>query len=100
MLRLRTGRPGQLPSPEEAAAYQYTPSERLTSTDSPVRTSSATPTRSSRSSTSLVARTGADELMITTNVLDHAERLRSYELIREAVGPDPGIPARLIEARV
>ena len=25
MLRLRTGRPGQLPSPEEAAAYTYTP---------------------------------------------------------------------------
>ena len=48
----------------------------------------------------LTTRTGVDELMITTNAFDHADRLRSYELIRDAVGPDPGIPARLTEARV
>jgi hypothetical protein len=27
-----------------------------------------------------VARTGADELMITSQVFDHAARLRSYEI--------------------
>ena len=34
----------------------------------------------------LVAETGADELMILSDVYDHAARLRSYELIAEAVG--------------
>ena len=29
--------------------------------------------------------TAADELMLTTNVYDHAERLRSYELVAEAL---------------
>jgi alkanesulfonate monooxygenase SsuD/methylene tetrahydromethanopterin reductase-like flavin-dependent oxidoreductase (luciferase family) len=29
------------------------------------------------------ARTGADELMVTTQVYDHAARLRSYELLAE-----------------
>jgi hypothetical protein len=32
----------------------------------------------------LVTRTQADELMITTMVYDHADRVRSYELIAEA----------------
>ena len=33
-----------------------------------------------------VARTGADELMITSQVFDHVARLRSYELLAEAFG--------------
>jgi alkanesulfonate monooxygenase SsuD/methylene tetrahydromethanopterin reductase-like flavin-dependent oxidoreductase (luciferase family) len=28
-----------------------------------------------------VARTGADELMITSHIFDHAARLRSYEIL-------------------
>jgi alkanesulfonate monooxygenase SsuD/methylene tetrahydromethanopterin reductase-like flavin-dependent oxidoreductase (luciferase family) len=34
----------------------------------------------------LLARTGADELMITTNVWDHDERMRSFELVAELAG--------------
>ncbi len=34
----------------------------------------------------LVAETGADELMILSDVYDHADRLRSYQRIAEAVG--------------
>src|SRR5260221_8514044 len=34
----------------------------------------------------LVAETGADELMIVSDVYDHAKRLRSFELIASAVG--------------
>jgi alkanesulfonate monooxygenase SsuD/methylene tetrahydromethanopterin reductase-like flavin-dependent oxidoreductase (luciferase family) len=30
------------------------------------------------------ARTGADELMITAQIYDHAARLRSFELVQEA----------------
>jgi alkanesulfonate monooxygenase SsuD/methylene tetrahydromethanopterin reductase-like flavin-dependent oxidoreductase (luciferase family) len=33
----------------------------------------------------LADRTGADELMITTMVHRHAERLRSYELVAEVM---------------
>jgi alkanesulfonate monooxygenase SsuD/methylene tetrahydromethanopterin reductase-like flavin-dependent oxidoreductase (luciferase family) len=31
-----------------------------------------------------IARTGADELMITAHIHDHAARLRSYEIIQAA----------------
>ncbi len=44
----------------------------------------------------LVAETGADELMIVSDVYDHALRLRSFELIAEAVAGrsanDDGVP--------
>jgi alkanesulfonate monooxygenase SsuD/methylene tetrahydromethanopterin reductase-like flavin-dependent oxidoreductase (luciferase family) len=32
----------------------------------------------------LVEKTWADELMVTTNIYGHAERVRSYELLAEA----------------
>jgi len=34
----------------------------------------------------LVARTGADELMVTANIYDHAKRKRSFEIVAEAHG--------------
>ena len=34
----------------------------------------------------LVAETGADELMIVSDVYDHATRLRSFEMIAETQG--------------
>ena len=34
----------------------------------------------------LVAETGADELIIVSDVYDHAARLRSFELIADAAG--------------
>ena len=33
---------------------------------------------------SFIARTGADELMITSQIYDHAARLRSYEIAAQA----------------
>ncbi len=32
-----------------------------------------------------LARTGADELMVTAQVFDHAARVRSFEILAEAV---------------
>ena len=33
-----------------------------------------------------VAQTGADELMITSQIFDHAARLRSYEIVAGCLG--------------
>lgn len=41
----------------------------------------------------LIAETGADELMIVSDVFDHTARLRSYELIAEAVGAGSSVSA-------
>jgi alkanesulfonate monooxygenase SsuD/methylene tetrahydromethanopterin reductase-like flavin-dependent oxidoreductase (luciferase family) len=37
----------------------------------------------------LIAATGADELMAISIVYEHAERIRSYEILAEAVGAVP-----------
>jgi alkanesulfonate monooxygenase SsuD/methylene tetrahydromethanopterin reductase-like flavin-dependent oxidoreductase (luciferase family) len=83
--------PGPLPNPEEAAAYPYTPDERER-----VRAFTADhvvgdPDAVRQGLDELLARTQADELMITTNVHQHADRLHSFELVAQLAGqPAPG----------
>jgi luciferase family oxidoreductase group 1 len=84
-LRLRSGRPGTLPSPEEAAEFEYGP-DQLEFIDS--WTSShvvGSPATVRDGLLELQRTTAADELMLTTNVYDHADRLRSYELVAAAL---------------
>jgi luciferase family oxidoreductase group 1 len=85
-LRLRSGRPGRYPTPEEAAEYRFTPAEREAVrgwTSAHVVGSPAT-VRSGLEA--LVAETGADELIVTTLTHDPVDRRRSYELVAEVVG--------------
>ena len=90
VVRMRSGRPGPLPSPEEAAAHDYTPAEL----DQVRRYRRAQvlgdPPAVAAELRGLAERTGADELMVMTSVHDHAERLRSYRLIAEALAPQVG----------
>jgi luciferase family oxidoreductase group 1 len=85
ILRLRAGRPGLYPTPEEAAAYRYTPSEREAVKAWTASHVVGAPDQVAAGLAALVERTGADELMISTMVHGHPERLRSYELVAEAV---------------
>jgi len=94
-LRLRTGRPGPLPSPEEAAAYPYTPLDREIIASRQASSIVGSPETVRRGLTALLADTGADELMITTMVFDPADRVRSFELVAELAAG-----ARRGEARV
>jgi luciferase family oxidoreductase group 1 len=79
--RRHRGERGPLPSPEEAADYHFTPFEKEA-----VRSWTGThviggPDTVRARLDELAAATAADELMITTMVHDHADRMRSYELI-------------------
>ena len=83
-VRMRSGKPGPLPSPEEAMGYPYTPAERRLAdayrSMQVIGDSSTVRTRIE----GLAERTMADEVMVTTNVYDHAERLGSYERLAAA----------------
>jgi luciferase family oxidoreductase group 1 len=81
--QLRSGRPGVLPSPEEAAAYDYSPQERAIADSWTATAIVGSPETVRLGLSELVATTSADELMITTTVHGHRERLRSYELVSE-----------------
>lgn len=83
-VRMRSGNPGTLPSPEEAMAYPYTPAERRLA-DAYRSMHIVGDTQSVRARIEEVAEhTAADEVMVTTNVYDHGERLRSYERLAAA----------------
>jgi luciferase family oxidoreductase group 1 len=82
-VRMRSGNPGPLPSPEEAMAYPYTQAERRLA-DAYRSMQIVGEPRTVRAKIEEVAEhTAADEVMVTTNVYDHAERLRSYERLAE-----------------
>jgi alkanesulfonate monooxygenase SsuD/methylene tetrahydromethanopterin reductase-like flavin-dependent oxidoreductase (luciferase family) len=80
-VRLRSGRPGRLPSPEEAAEHDYSPSERLI-LDSRTRGQVVGDPDTVRAGLDALRReTQADELMITAMIYDFRDRVRSYELV-------------------
>ena len=78
-VRLRQGRPGLLPTPEEAAAHDYGPAERAVLASRASGQVTGGPDAVRRGLERLLDTTGADELMVTTMVHDHRERLASYE---------------------
>ncbi|WP_414638002.1 LLM class flavin-dependent oxidoreductase [Actinophytocola sp.] len=84
-LKLRKGAPEPLATPEEAAAYPYDAQERAFADDRFTDQAVGSVETVRRQLTGLLARTGANELMLTTMVYDIADRIRSYELIAEKV---------------
>ncbi|MGW1898773.1 LLM class flavin-dependent oxidoreductase [Streptomyces hirsutus] len=86
MVRLRTGRPGLVPTPEEAEAHPFSPVERDFVDSWNANVVHGTPDEVRAGLDDLQKRTGADELMITANAHSGDIRLRSYELIADAYG--------------
>ena len=91
-LQLRLGRPGPVPTPEEAAAYPYTAEERTFVDERLAGQVIGSPQTVRAGVTDLVGTTGVDELMVVTNTHDGADRLRSYRLLAEALDATPGEP--------
>ncbi|HEY1077900.1 MAG TPA: LLM class flavin-dependent oxidoreductase [Fontimonas sp.] len=83
-LRIRRGEFLPLPSPETARAYDYSAFEREAVREYRARTVIGTPSQVREAIERLAADSGADEVMVVSNLYGHAERLRSYELLAEA----------------
>jgi luciferase family oxidoreductase group 1 len=86
MLHLRTGRPGPVVDPEEAAAYPYTPDERAIVDASTAEHVVGDATTVRKGLEALVERTGADELILSTRAHDLATRAHSLTLVAERWG--------------
>jgi luciferase family oxidoreductase group 1 len=80
-INLRLGRPGKLPPPEKGYGRRLGPLERgiLEQTLSSAVVGSPETVR--RGLEAFAERTGADELMVTSQIFDHAARLRSFEIV-------------------
>lgn len=80
-VNLRRGRPGKLPPPVADYKERLMPAERMMLDDALSCSTAGTPETVAREINAFVARTGADEIMATCHVHDHARRLRSFELL-------------------
>jgi luciferase family oxidoreductase group 1 len=91
-LRLRNGRPGLLPSAEETAAHPYSDAERAFVDDRLSTAVLGDPDTALAGLVDLAAVTQADELMVTTMVHQHADRIHSYELLAgQALADSDGV---------
>ncbi|MCD9593571.1 LLM class flavin-dependent oxidoreductase, partial [Streptomyces sp. 8ZJF_21] len=84
MIRLRTGRPGLVPTPEEAEGYESNEIERDFINSWLANVEYGTPDQVREGLDGLIKRTGVDEIKITANAHGREARLRSYELIADA----------------
>ena len=80
-VNLRTGEPTPLPPPVAGYKEQLPAAYRAT-LDQVLSCSAIGPPETVRRQTeAFIARTGADELMITAQIFDHEARLRSFEIV-------------------
>ena len=81
---LRRGGPVPLPPPRPGIEAELSPMERAMLAQAFSCAVVGSPETVRRGLADFIARTGADELMVTANIYDHAARLRSFELVAEA----------------
>lgn len=85
-VNLRRGTPGLLPPPRPGFAASLAPHERALLEQVLSCTVVGAPETIARGVADFVSRTGANELMITSQVFDHGARLRSFEILAEVMG--------------
>jgi luciferase family oxidoreductase group 1 len=86
IVQMRTGRPGEMPSPQEAAAHEFTPLELEIAAEAMSTHVIGDPETVVRGLAQLRERTAADEIMISTRVHSHEARIQSLELVAGAWG--------------
>ena len=82
---IHRGRRGQLPPPIDDIEAYWTPEEKQRATEMLARSFVGSPETVHAGLEAFVAETGADELIVAAAIHDHAARLRSYELLAQAL---------------
>jgi luciferase family oxidoreductase group 1 len=84
-VNLRSGRPGRLPPPVADYETRLGPAERAMIAQALSSSAIGSADTVTREMEAFVRRTGADELIVTSQIFDHAARLRSYEIVADRV---------------
>ncbi|HTU10895.1 MAG TPA: LLM class flavin-dependent oxidoreductase [Allosphingosinicella sp.] len=80
-VNLRTGMPGKLQPPVEGYYENLYPPQRAMIDNVLSCSAVGGPDKVRAAMAAFVAKTGADELMVTAQMFDHAKRLRSFEIV-------------------
>ncbi|MER8384997.1 LLM class flavin-dependent oxidoreductase [Mesorhizobium sp. M1428] len=83
-VNLRTGRPGRLPPPVEGYERDLDPMAKTMLGQALSCAVVGSPETVRQGIEAFVGRTGADELMVTAQIFDHAARVRSFEILADA----------------
>jgi len=81
---IRRNQRGQLPPPVDSMAGRWTPQEEAATAQTLACSVVGSLDVVTQGLADLIANTGADELMLTAHIYDHAARLRSFELAAAA----------------
>ena len=93
-VNLRSGRPQRLQPPDAGYLDRIGPAERALLDHVLACTAIGSRDTVAAALRGFVARTGADELMIASQIFDHGARLRSYEIVSQAwVPPGESVPS-------
>ena len=85
-VNLRSGRPGKLPKPIENFEAGLDPMAKAMLDQALSCSIVGSPQRIGQGLDAFIARTGADELMVTAQIHDHGARVRSFEILAEVYG--------------
>lgn len=83
VVNLRTGRPTWLPPPRQGHSERLGPHERVILSDILSCSAIGAPETVARELSAFVAHTGADELMITSQIYDHAAKVWAYQIVAD-----------------
>jgi luciferase family oxidoreductase group 1 len=89
ILQRSTGRMGPLPSVEDASAYVFSPAEQALIDETMASHFIGDPDTVHKGLSSLIERTGSDELMISTRTHSYQARVNSYTLLARRWGLQP-----------
>jgi luciferase family oxidoreductase group 1 len=93
-INLRRGTPGPLPPPVDDMDALWSPAEKAGVGQSLSCSAVGSPDVVEEKLKALIAETGADELMTTGQIYDHAARLRSFEIaaeVRDRMAKQPAV---------
>lgn len=85
-VNLRSGRPGKLPAPVENYTASIGAQENAMLNNALSCAIVGSPEKVRLGLDSFIRRTGADELMVTAQIFDHAARVRSFEILASVHG--------------
>ncbi len=94
-LRYEPGRPGPIPSIEEAASYPYSTPERQFLRANRARLFVGSAATVAEQLAELAHKAGVSEVMVTSIVHDHQDRRRSYSLLAEQMARPDATEARV-----
>ena len=82
-VNLRSGRPSRLQPPVEGYESRLSPPERAILDQTMSCSAIGSPDTVREQLQAFIARTGADELMLASQIFDHAARVRSYQILAD-----------------